>query len=81
MENNTLHLMLRYTQRVGMQYQAEVRAVLCRVDRLAKLRKLPNSQWYRCVRVEGRVVCYVCGTGNYVATILAANMVPKGKEV
>jgi hypothetical protein len=48
---------------------------------LAKLRKLPNSQWYKCVRVEGRVVCYVCGTGNYVATILAANMVPKGKEV
>jgi hypothetical protein len=83
MENNSCHLLLRYAQRVGVRHNEELCAVLYSIDKMAKLRKLPNCLWYRGVRAKttGKIVCYVCGTGNYVATILAANMAPKGKEV
>jgi hypothetical protein len=74
------HFDIRVEERFsGMR---QVVAIVARsLAKKAKERRLPNSDWYRKVYQDGRIVGYICGRGIGLATFLSGTMVPRGKEV
>ena len=79
---NMFHILLRNMQRLhGPEERKFLIKALPGLKKKIKDRKVPNGPWYQTIRDGKRVVCYVAGTGVSPRTILAADMVPYGKEI
>ena len=78
---NWKHLALR-SNRVGNCPESLIKRAMSSLVRRFKQRTMPNGKWYRTVKDnENNTVVIICGQGNYVSTILSADMTPHGKEV
>ena len=82
------HTVGRVAIRVDKVYVPQVaRAIQGIQDKWCAKRRLPNDYWFRTLRDgvgplhKQTVICHICGYGNWIRTVLAADMTPKGVEI
>lgn len=78
------HVIERFFQRISKEEQTRVVTVLNSLtERLQNGQLNGVTSWYRTVtdKITGEVICHITGQNNYISTILAADMEPRGKKV
>ena len=82
MEANWDHIVRRAMMRAKVEdAQRMYRSFVSLVGRI-KDRKVPNGPWYRAVTTnENNVLCYLCGKGVVLQTVLSADMVLHGTRI
>jgi len=80
MELNVHHIRERL-DRVPASSRQLIRVLMIKVARLAKAKRLPNSDWYITGYANNKAQFHICGRGVLVATGLAGNMIPTGTRI
>ena len=74
------HAAIRYVERVE-GYEDRFMVNLVAIQKKMKANTMPNRSWWRMVKDKDKVVGYIVGQGNWISSILSADMVPKGQQV
>lgn len=81
--SNYVHATERYNERISAGYEDRWEAALRGIKAKMKAGTMVNSMWYRPVTDKHTqdVLGYVVGQGNWISTILASDMTPKGIRI
>jgi hypothetical protein len=81
MQGNASHVVSRYLERCERRQGRRFSRALEGLRRRFKANSMPNGAWYRPVNEGKELYGYIVGQGNWVSSILAADMTPKGQRV
>lgn len=80
---NWIHVSQRYSERIAPGTEDRFAACAKGIWKKIKAGTMANVPWYRPVtdKYTQEVLGYVVGQGNWISTILASDMTPKGIRI